>query len=99
MYSPGTGEAIPSRAQTVDAALALNVMHHLDDVEQTAVELARVLKPGRRLLLIDEDFGHPNAGSANTTTRHRSVGNQPAYIVTATNGSPRSGPRHRNLSR
>lgn len=55
----GAGEAIPVPDRSVDRLLALNVMHHLEDLDQTTSELARVLKPGGRLVLIDEDFAHP----------------------------------------
>lgn len=54
----GSGESLPFPDGTVDAAMSLNVMHHLADLEATGVELARVLRPGGRLILIDEDFGH-----------------------------------------
>ncbi|REK18082.1 MAG: methyltransferase domain-containing protein [Actinobacteria bacterium] len=54
----GSGENLPLPTDSIDAAIALNVMHHLENLNQTASELARVLRPTARLLLIDEDFGH-----------------------------------------
>ncbi len=35
-------------------------MHHMDDLARAAAELHRVLEPGGRLLLVDEDFDHPD---------------------------------------
>ena len=53
-------EHIPLARRSVQAALGLNVMHHLSDPEMATTELARVLEPGGRLLLVDEDFDHPD---------------------------------------
>lgn len=54
----GAAEDLPLIRWSVDAALSLNAMHHLPDLEGAAQELERVLVPGGRVLLIDEDFGH-----------------------------------------
>lgn len=54
----GMGERLPLPEATVDAVLSLNAMHHLESLEGTAAELARVLRPGGRIVLADEDFGH-----------------------------------------
>jgi SAM-dependent methyltransferase len=53
----GSAERLPLTRESIDAALSLNAMHHFPDLEGAAGELARVLKHGGRLLLIDEDFG------------------------------------------
>lgn len=52
----GTAESLPLASDSADKVLSLNVMHHMDDLERAAIELYRVMKPGSRLLLIDEDF-------------------------------------------
>ncbi len=52
----GTAEAIPVLANSVDSAWAVNAVHHFADLALAASELARVLKPGGRLLLIEEDL-------------------------------------------
>lgn len=57
--SDGTAESMPLPDQSVDAVMSLNAMHHMDDLEQAARELFRVLKPGGKVLLIDEQFGEP----------------------------------------
>ncbi len=54
----GSGEDVPLPDRSVDAAISMNVMHHLDNLKLTAAELYRVMHPGGRVLLIDEDFGH-----------------------------------------
>jgi SAM-dependent methyltransferase len=49
--------SIPDRS--IDVAWAVNAMHHWVDPAAAAAELARVLRPGGRILLIDEDFTDP----------------------------------------
>lgn len=59
----GTAEELPVPGCSIDGALAVNAAHHFDALEDAATELARVLKPGGRLLLIEEDFrsaDHPH---------------------------------------
>lgn len=58
----GAAEAIPAADSSVDALWSVNTLHHWTDREAAARELARVLKPGGRAILLDEEFhaeGHP----------------------------------------
>lgn len=55
----GTAEDTTVAAGSIDAAWAVNTMHHWTDLEAGIAELARVLAPGGRLLLVDEDFDDP----------------------------------------
>ncbi len=55
----GTAESLPLADASVDAIVSLNAMHHMDDLAQAAAEMHRVLRPGGKILLIDEDFGNP----------------------------------------
>jgi ubiquinone/menaquinone biosynthesis C-methylase UbiE len=56
----GTAEQLPVPDASVDAAWAVNAMHHWSDLDAGIGELARVLRPGGRLLLVDEDFDDPS---------------------------------------
>jgi SAM-dependent methyltransferase len=55
----GGAEQIPVDDDSVDAVWAVNTMHHWVDPEQAAAEIARVLAPGGRVVLVDEDFMDP----------------------------------------
>ena len=52
-------EATTLEAGSIDAAWAVNTMHHWTDLEAGIAELVRVLAPGGRMLLVDEDFDAP----------------------------------------
>lgn len=58
----GAAEHLPVGDSSIDAAWAVNMMHHWTDPDAGVSELRRVLRGGGRLLLVDEDFddpGHP----------------------------------------
>lgn len=56
----GTAERLPVGDRSVDAIVAVNTMHHWQDLGAAAAEIARVLVAGGRALLVDEDFDHPD---------------------------------------
>jgi SAM-dependent methyltransferase len=55
----GTAEHLPVADRGTDAIWAVNTMHHWSDLEQGAAELARVIRPRGRILLVDEVFTDP----------------------------------------
>lgn len=55
----GTAEALPVEDRSIDALWAVNATHHFADLERFAAELARVLRPGGRVVLVEEDLSHP----------------------------------------
>ena len=56
----GAAEQIPADDDSIDAVWAVNTMHHWVDVERGVTEIARVLRPGGRVVLVDEDFTDPS---------------------------------------
>ncbi len=56
----GKAEALPLADGTIDAAWSVNSAHHWDDYAAAAAELARVLRPGGRVLLVDDAFDDPD---------------------------------------
>ncbi len=55
----GAAEKLPVPDGSVDALWSVNAMHHWVDPDQASREIARVLKPGGRVVLVDEDFVDP----------------------------------------
>lgn len=52
----GVAERLPVEDNSINIAWMVNVAHHISEWEGAAEELARVLKPGGRLIVVDEDF-------------------------------------------
>ena len=57
--SDGAAESIPAVDESIDALWTVNTMHHWTDLDRAVGEIDRVLRPGGRLLLVDEDFDDP----------------------------------------
>lgn len=55
----GTAESLPVADASIDAIWAVNTMHHWVSPEQGVAEIARVLRPGGRMVLVDESFLDP----------------------------------------
>ena len=66
----GGGESLPLADDSVDAAVALNVAHLFGDVDQVAAELARVLRPEGRVLVVEEDLDDPRHTFHGDTPHH-----------------------------
>jgi ubiquinone/menaquinone biosynthesis C-methylase UbiE len=54
-YREGTAERLPIDAGTMDHAFANMYLHHVDQPHAAVKEMARILKPGGRLVLTDLD--------------------------------------------
>lgn len=57
--SDGGAEALPLEDHTADAVWAVNTMHHWVNQADGVAEIARVLAPGGRAVLVDENFDDP----------------------------------------
>lgn len=55
----GVAEHLPVDTGRVDVAWAVNVLHHISHLDDAIAELRRVLAPGGRVVLVDEDFDDP----------------------------------------
>ena len=55
----GVAESLPIASDRVDVAWAVNVLHHISDLDRAIAEIKRVLTPGGRVVLVDEDFDDP----------------------------------------
>jgi len=56
---PGVAEDLPVAGRSTEVLWAGNAMHHWVDHEAAFAEFARVLAPGGRLVLVDEDYDDP----------------------------------------
>ena len=56
----GSAERLPVVDEGADVVCAVNTMHHWVDPEAGTSEIARVIRPGGRVLLVDEDFEDPS---------------------------------------
>jgi SAM-dependent methyltransferase len=68
--SDGAAEAIPVKDRGADAVMAVNTMHHWTDPDEATAEIARVLRPGGRFVLVDEDFEDPSHPDAEHFAEH-----------------------------
>lgn len=55
-FEPGNGAALPFADQTFDAVFAARLLLHVDNPPVVVREMARVLRPGGRVVLMDWDF-------------------------------------------
>jgi ubiquinone/menaquinone biosynthesis C-methylase UbiE len=55
----GAAEAIPLPDATIEALWTVNTIHHWTDRPRACRELARILRPGGRVFLVDEDMDDP----------------------------------------
>lgn len=56
----GAAESLPVADRSADAIWAVNTMHHWIDPTRGVAEIRRVLRPGGRVVLVDEDFQDPD---------------------------------------
>ena len=55
----GAAESLPVEAGTIDALWTVNTVHHWTNISSAVGEMRRVLRPGGRVVLVDEDFEDP----------------------------------------
>ncbi len=55
----GAVEALPVHDGGADALWSVNTMHHWNSLSAGVIEIARVLTPGGRVVLVDENFADP----------------------------------------
>jgi len=59
----GEGESLPFPSGHFDGVMAISVFEHLPDPARVLAEMARVLAPGGRLLLVSPQYGGPLGAS------------------------------------
>ena len=66
----GRAEQLPVEPSSVDALFAVNATHHFADLIRFSDELVRVLRPGGRVVLVEEDLSHPEHPFAKVAGEH-----------------------------
>jgi SAM-dependent methyltransferase len=74
-FVDGLAAALPFDAECVDAIRCERVLQHLTDPQAAVAEMARVLRPGGRLVLVDSDWGTSimSHGDADVIRRYQQV--------------------------
>lgn len=57
-FSLGRAEDLPVAAGSIDVAMAINALHHWAAIEQGLGQVARVLKPNGRFVVVEDVFAH-----------------------------------------
>ncbi|MEV4264118.1 methyltransferase domain-containing protein [Kribbella sp. NPDC049584] len=91
-YVDGHAEALPFEDESVDVLRSERVLQHVDDPAAVVKEMARVLRPGGRIVLIDTDWGTAIIHPADPDVLQRMVG----YFLHET-ANPYSGRQLRGL--
>lgn len=77
----GAAEAIPVAEGSVDALWSVNTMHHWTDLDGALREIHRVLRPGGRLVLVDEDMDDPAHPHHERLQRRRGGHSHPFDVI------------------
>jgi ubiquinone/menaquinone biosynthesis C-methylase UbiE len=93
-YRLGSAESLPLEDRSTDIGLAMSSVHHWFDLEQGLREIARVLRPGGRLMISEErlrsgTFGHgqgPTADPNYVAESVRRAGYESVHVQTHSAG-------------
>jgi ubiquinone/menaquinone biosynthesis C-methylase UbiE len=91
-YVEGQAEVLPFEDESVDVLRSERVLQHVDDPAAVVKEMARVLRPGGRIALIDTDWDTAIIDPADPEVLGRMVGH-----FLAESANPYSGRRLRGL--
>lgn len=77
----GIAERLPFTDRSFDGVLAMNVLHHVPDLPAALSELARVLKPGGRVVCSEPGLDHLDAGQTRRAIREHGENDRPFDVV------------------
>ncbi len=74
-------EALPFADATFDGVLAMNVLHHVPDLPAATHELARVTRPGCRVVFCEPGLDHMHAGETQRAVMEHGETDQPFDVL------------------
>lgn len=67
------GHTLPYPDSSFDRIICFDTFHHVKNIEATIIEMARVLKPGGRIIMSEPYFGHSRAVQSQNEMRNFNV--------------------------
>lgn len=77
----GLAERLPFASGSFDGVLAMNVLHHVPDLEAALSELARVLRPGRRVVCSEPGLDHLEMSQTRRALREHGENDRPFDVM------------------
>jgi SAM-dependent methyltransferase len=77
----GVAESLPFAEATFDGVLAMNVLHHVADLPSATAELARVCRPGCRVVFCEPGLDHMEARETQRAVREHGETDRPFDVL------------------
>ena len=83
----GVAEALPFQSEMFDGVFCMNVLHHVPDLTAATTELARVVRPGCRVVFCEPGLDHMNAAETKRALIEHAESDQPFDVLEFLSGA------------